>query len=127
MASLKSFGQTKLNRLKTRDEFAKVQKIADRDRYKKCYSTHFVILVAPTSAPRPRLGMTVSKRAEKLATRRNRIKRIVREIFRLNREKLLGSLELVIISRKEIGSLGYSALESEILGSLRRNGWLSKK
>ena len=46
-----------------------------------------------------RLGIIVSKRCSKRAVDRNRIKRIIRESFRLNKEQL-DCYDIVIISRK---------------------------
>ncbi|ADH87218.1 ribonuclease P protein component [Desulfurivibrio alkaliphilus] len=46
----------------------------------------------------PRLGISVS--GVKSAVRRNRIKRIIRELFRLNRTELSPSLELVFTVRR---------------------------
>ena len=44
---------------------------------------------------RPRLGILVSRRHSAAATERNRIKRCVREAFRLEQEKL-GALDLLV-------------------------------
>jgi ribonuclease P protein component len=45
------------------------------------------VLPAAADAP-PRLGMTVSKRVDKRAVARNRIRRQIREVFRLQRGQL---------------------------------------
>ena len=44
---------------------------------------------------RPRLGILVSRRHAAAATERNRIKRCIREAFRLEQEKL-GALDLLV-------------------------------
>ena len=46
-------------------------------------------------AGRPRLGMLVTRRHAAAATERNRIKRCIREAFRLEQEKL-GALDLLV-------------------------------
>ena len=46
-------------------------------------------------AGRPRLGILVSRRHAAAATERNRIKRCIREAFRLEQEKL-GPLDLLV-------------------------------
>ncbi|MGE5625507.1 MAG: ribonuclease P protein component [Bacillota bacterium] len=48
----------------------------------------FVVLAAAGGIAEPRLGITVAKKAVAGAAGRNRIKRAVRESFRLNRERL---------------------------------------
>jgi ribonuclease P protein component len=58
------------------------------------------LVVAGESA---RLGITVPKRAVPLASSRNRIKRIVREAFRLRRASL-PPLHFVVVARGEIAA-----------------------
>lgn len=48
--------------------------------------------------PHPRLGLSVSKRLGN-AVARNRWKRILREAFRLHRERLPAGLDLVVVPR----------------------------
>lgn len=50
----------------------------------------------PNSLNHPRLGLSVSRRVGK-AHQRNRIKRLLREAFRLEQHNLEGSLDLVIV------------------------------
>ena len=61
----------------------------------------------------PRLGVTVSKRVSKLAVTRNKIKRIVREQFRLNQARL-PKIDIVIIMRPEAVKLSKNALQEQI-------------
>ena len=46
------------------------------------------ILAAPNDCDYPRLGLAISKKHAKRAVDRNRIKRLIRESFRLNIDKL---------------------------------------
>jgi ribonuclease P protein component len=50
----------------------------------------------PNDLGHPRLGLSVSRRVGK-AHRRNRIKRLLREAFRLEQHNLVGSLDLIIV------------------------------
>jgi ribonuclease P protein component len=61
--------------------------------------------------PRPRLGVTVSRRVGK-AVVRNRVKRAVREWFRRSREWLGGRLDVVVIARPGAGALSPTEIEA---------------
>ncbi len=49
----------------------------------------------------PRLGLAISKKRVKLATARNRIKRVTRECFRLQQHKL-PNLDIIVIARNNL-------------------------
>ncbi|MFK8012260.1 MAG: ribonuclease P protein component [Marinicellaceae bacterium] len=48
----------------------------------KVSNSSFLILIHKTSKPYSRLGLVISKKVDKRAVQRNRIKRIIRESFR---------------------------------------------
>ncbi|MDL1967727.1 MAG: ribonuclease P protein component [Deltaproteobacteria bacterium] len=70
----------------------------------KLQNRHFVVLFCPSGFKRTRLGVTVSKKVGN-SVERNRIKRIFREYFRLNRHKITGFCDINIIARKEAAGL----------------------
>jgi ribonuclease P protein component len=47
----------------------------------------------------PRLGISVSRKKVKSAAGRNRLKRLIREAFRLSRPELPAGLDLVVVPR----------------------------
>ncbi|HSS66441.1 MAG TPA: ribonuclease P protein component [Gammaproteobacteria bacterium] len=61
----------------------------------------------------PRLGLAVARKHVASAVERNRIKRIVRESFRLNARKLTG-LDVVVISRPGISRAENVALRKAL-------------
>lgn len=63
---------------------------------KKLKTAYFILLYQPNHLTNPRLGLIISKKNIPLAARRNRVKRLLRESFRLNRHKL-PNLDLVFI------------------------------
>lgn len=67
------------------------------------------ILSRPTQLEVPRLGLTVAKKHVKRANRRNRIKRICRESFRLKQQDL-PCCDFVIIAKKGIDEVDNQTL-----------------
>lgn len=62
---------------------------------------------------RGRLGMAVSRKVGKAHTR-NRIKRVLRAWYRLNRHRLTASWDLVIVARPEAAGLSLRDAEREL-------------
>lgn len=63
-----------------------------------------LILFKPNQKAHARLGVIVGKRVANEASDRNRIKRIVRESFRLKQDELKG-WDIVVIARQQCGTL----------------------
>ena len=85
---------------------------------KKVSSEHYTIILAPNSLGFPRLGLVVGKKRISGAVKRNRTKRIVREIFRKNKS-VFNSLDVLILPRKGSEGLGYKKAEEEITGTIK--------
>jgi ribonuclease P protein component len=67
---------------------------------------------------RRRLGLVTSRKVGK-ATVRNRMKRRLREIFRLNKHFLEPSVDLIFISRAKTALLDYDSLKKNVLDLLK--------
>ncbi len=66
----------------------------------KSSDRYFTILTRRGDATMPaKLGITVSRKHSKLAVQRNRLKRLIRESFRLHQHLLVG-LECVVLARQ---------------------------
>ena len=74
---------------------------------------------ADAQAPRARLGMTVSKRVDKRAVARNRIRRQVREVFRLQQPTLPPG-DYVFQARPEAKQVDNPGLRAALLNLLAR-------
>ena len=72
------------------------------------------ILALPVSDDRSRLGIIVAKKNVRLATDRNRIKRLVREHFR--NHPLSTSMSLVFMAKRGAGALS----NTDVIGDLDR-------
>jgi ribonuclease P protein component len=94
-------------RLKKSWEFQRAYK-----KGKKYWNTYFVIYVHRTQLSQPRLGITVSKKVGK-SVQRNRVKRLIREAFRMLKLQLLPQYDIVVVGRKSACCLsGQQAKES---------------
>ena len=77
--SLTSYGYPRMERLRARRDFLRLSASG-----KKIHSANFIILVAESDLPVSRLGITVSRKVGN-AVVRNRIKRSLREYYRLHK------------------------------------------
>jgi ribonuclease P protein component len=106
---------TKASRVRRGDEF---QRVFDRSQRTK--GQYWTVLVAPNDAGVARLGIVASRKLGD-AVRRNRAKRLIREVFR--RSDLLPpgkGLDVVVIPRRELFDAAYSSLESDFRATFRR-------
>ncbi|PKM29827.1 MAG: ribonuclease P protein component [Gammaproteobacteria bacterium HGW-Gammaproteobacteria-11] len=78
-----------------------------------------LLLARPNSTDQPRLGLVIAKKSVRHAVDRNKIKRIARESFRLNKQ-LLTDLDIVVLARKGLGDLDSAALHELFAGMWRR-------
>jgi len=83
-------------------------------------SEHFTIIARKNQVGSSRLGITVSKKVGN-AVQRNRIKRLVREFFRLNRLRLSTPQDIVIIAKKDMPPLTYQDVCRELERRLIKN------
>ena len=78
---------------------------------------HFAILFRANGLERSRLGVSI-KRALGGAVVRNRIRRRVREIFRLHRMEIPAGWDIVVHPRNSVATAEFRALEREFLSLL---------
>lgn len=98
----------KQDRLVRKADYAAVFKQAKRDQ-----GPFFLVLYRANGLNRARLGLAVSRKVSLLAVHRNRIKRRVRESFRLNKEQLRG-YDVVVIARPSANTADPKKLASSI-------------
>ena len=84
-------------------------------RSRRSSDQYFTVLATDNDGHDPRLGLAISKRVAKKAVQRNRIKRLVRDVFRCHRE--LPALDFVVMA----GTAAKSASNSQLRASLDRH------
>jgi ribonuclease P protein component len=104
------FGFGSADRLRRSGEFARIRRAGLRFQ-----TTYFVVYAAKSpDTERTRLGVTVSRRVGK-AVARNRIKRRIRECFRLSlRDMLPQGTDMVVIARRGAAALDTPAINAEL-------------
>ncbi|MBI5642339.1 MAG: ribonuclease P protein component [Deltaproteobacteria bacterium] len=103
----KNFSFSKNERLLRPEEFAKVRKLG-----KRYYTKSFVLYLLPNELDIQRLGLSVGAKAGN-AVRRNRIKRLVREFFRLNKVSFPESSDILISVKSASHIKDYKDVEAE--------------
>ncbi len=73
-----------------------------------------------------RLGFTVSTKVG-CAVVRNRVRRRLREIYRLNEDMLTGGVDVVVVARVRAASSGYHQLERSFLRLTQKLDLLKKE
>jgi ribonuclease P protein component len=106
--SMKTQAFGKEERIRKKRDYTRIYEQGER-----IYSRRFTLVVCPSPTGVTRLGTTVSKKAGN-AVQRNRIKRLLREFFRLNKARLPASQDIVIIAKKGILPLGYGDVCREL-------------
>lgn len=110
-----SAGFDKSRRILRRDEFLSTQKSGRR-----LHAPHLVVIVRERGDDLPpRLGLVTSKKTGN-AVRRNRLRRVLREVFRLHPELFPDGCEVVIIARESCPPLAFAEARGEIRAAFAR-------
>jgi len=77
---------------------------------------HCLLLAVPNGLDHPRIGLVLAKKNLRLAVQRNRVRRLVRESFRVRRQTL-PPVDLVILARRGLAEKDNAEIR-EILDQL---------
>jgi ribonuclease P protein component len=109
-----------------RRTFGKDERIRKKRDYLAAYqqgvrnhSNHFTVIAHRNSSGKRRLGITVGKKVGN-AVKRNRIKRLLREFFRLHKEQFPLAQDIVIMAKGAISFLNYQDLCLEMESLLKK-------
>ena len=107
-AANRPFGFRRKERISQPQDFKRVMKFGRRHS-----SKNFVLFALKNKNDYHRLGLVVKKEVG-LATFRNRMKRYLREFFRLHKRQIRGSFDIVILVKKECSIHRYLETEEEL-------------
>ncbi len=99
-------------RIRRRADFQRVY-----DRGVRMHARFMTLFILANDLPATRLGVAATRKLGD-AVRRNRAKRLARELFRRN--KTLPGFDVVIVPRRELLDAEFSSLEADYRGALRR-------
>ncbi len=82
---------------------------------KRLPSRNFILFCQKNENQFHRLGIVVKKEVG-AATYRNRVKRYLREFFRLHKDQIPGSLDIIVLVKRGCGILKYQQVKEELGG-----------
>ncbi len=107
--------------LKKNDDFQNVYKSG-----KSYGNKYLVIYTLKNDTDRNRLGISVSKKVGNSIVR-HRVKRLIKESYRLHENMFNSGLDIVVIARKESNACDYASIESALLHLMKLNKTLFKQ
>lgn len=79
----------------------------------KVGEARFLLLTCPNGSDHPRLGLVVAKKKVRRSVDRNRVKRVVRESFRLHQAQLPAH-DVIFMARQDLASCSREQLRAEL-------------
>jgi ribonuclease P protein component len=105
--------------------FGKSQRVRRRSEFQQAFSAgyrvssrYFTLVLLPGTAPSARLGIVASRKLGD-SVRRNRAKRLIREVFR-HLDPLQAGLDVVVIPRRELFDAPFSEIERDFRTAWQR-------
>ena len=80
---------------------------------------HFLFLARQNQLDRPRLGLVIAKKHIRHAVDRNRMKRLIRETFRVKQQQLAG-IDVIVLARKGMNDATNAVLLDQLNGQWQR-------
>lgn len=108
------FTFTRDDRIRKRPDYLRLSREGRR-----VSNRYFIANYGPGRTERHRLGVTVTRKVGK-AVVRNRIKRLARECFRLNRHRISGARDINVIAKPQAAQLSGREFSSHLLALFHR-------
>ncbi len=109
------------SRIKRKKDFLRLEKEGRR-----LYSRSFLLVAAPSASGSSRIGIAITRKIDKRAVVRNKLKRRIREIFRRNKGSLNAPYDILVVARKTALDCSFKEIERQLLGTLRHHGYLNQ-
>ena len=93
------------------------------NRAKNTVCRNVVVYIRPNRLGMNRLGLTCSKTVGK-AVERNRAKRVIKEAYRLNEQRLKRGYDIVIVARVRAKDAGCREIEKDLLYAASKMSFL---
>lgn len=105
----------------------RLRKSSDFDRVyssgKRSTSSTLTVIFDVSPAGATRVGLSVGRRIGK-AVVRNRVKRLLREAFRLNKNRVKKGHDIILVARKGVEELNFREVEAQVMDLFGRGGLL---
>ena len=108
-------------RLKKRREFQRGYR-----KGRKYWNREFVVYVYENMSNNTRLGITATKKIGK-SVQRNRAKRLVREVFRLSKDRIYSGYDIIVVGRAPSIHLKYQGAQKTLLRLFKKARILKKE
>ena len=103
-------------RVRSRADFIRIQRSG-----RKSGGRYLILLSMDNNLPDSRFGITVSRKTGNAVTR-NRIKRRIRELQRLNRGMVVPGKDVVVIATREASTANFEDMKAEYSNLIKRAG-----
>jgi len=107
-----SFSLPKCERILNRNDFVNLNRLGKRQQ-----TAHFTIIFMKNDLGITRLGITVSRKVGN-AVRRNKLKRRIREFYRLHKSYFPRGFDIVIAAKRGAVDMGFFKIKEELGESL---------
>ena len=88
---------------------------------KSCANRYMAVYVLPNGLEYNRLGISVSRKVGNSVVR-HRIKRLVKERYRLHEKEFDGGSDIVVVGRRSADGASYQEIERALLSLLKKMG-----
>lgn len=107
--------------LKKNDAFRLVYRLG-----KSCANRYLVMYAMPNGLGTSRIGISVSKKVGNSVVR-HRIKRLVKECYRLHETEFEGGSDIVVVARRSADGASYQMIEKALLSLMRAHKLVREK